>query len=251
MEYTILQLAKLSGVSTRTIRYYEEIGLLTPAGRKENGYRMYTQKEVDVLWQILFYRELGMKLSEVADLLQKRETARTKTLKVHLKELESERERIDRLIQTVQKTIWKEEGKITMTNQEKFEGLKKEMIQKNEETYGEEIRGKYGTDKVEESNAKLMNLTEEEYADMQNTGAKLQELLEEAVEKGISPDTETGKEAYELHRKWLSFTWSFYSKEAHVGLTEMYLADERFKSYYDTNVEGCAAYLKEVVAIYA
>lgn len=251
MEYTVLQLAKLAGVSTRTLRYYEEVKLLIPAGRKENKYRYYSQIEVDKLQQILFYKELGMELIDIQNILNSPDFNKQFALEEHLKQLLLKKTRIEQLIKNVQNTMKHEKGLYVMSNQEKFEGLKKEMVSKNEEKYGKEIREKYGADRIEKSNAKMMNLTQEEYEKMTNLGVSLNELLEEAVNKEAAPASELGKAAYEMHKEWLSFTWQMYSKEAHIGLSQMYLADKRFKEYYDSKVEGCALFLKEAIAIHA
>lgn len=251
MEYTIQKLAGLSGISTRTLRYYDQIGLLAPAGRLESGYRIYGEKEVDALQQILFYRELGLELSEIKEILESHDYDKTGALKGHLEKLKSRRKQIDMLIENVTLTILKEKGKITMTDTEKFKGFKEEMIRENEKKYGSEVREKYGDEAADASNAKLMNLTQEEYQAMENLGNEIKNLLNEAVKQGISPESETGRKAMELHKEWLSYTWKTYSRDAHIGVVQMYTADERFTQYYDEKVPGCAAFLKAAVENYA
>lgn len=251
MEYTIQKLADLSGVSTRTLRYYDQIGLLAPARRLESGYRVYGDKEVDALQQILFYRELGLELSEIKEILESPDYDRKGALKGHLEKLKFRKKQIDMLIENVTQTILKEEGKTTMADTEKFKGFKEEMIQNNEDRYGSEIREKYGDKAVDESNAKLMNLTQEEYEALEELGNEIKKLLNEAVVNGINPKSETGKKIMVMHKEWLSYTWKTYSKEAHIGLVQMYTADERFTKYYDESTPGCAAFLKEAVETYA
>ena len=232
MEYTILKLANLAGISTRTLRYYDEIGLLKPSRKEDSGYRVYGEGEVDRLQQILFYRELGLRLD---------------VLKGHLKELSERRVQLALLIENVEKTIQKEEGRLQMADQEKFMGLKRQIIAENEEKYGDEIRSKYGDTSVDESNKKMLGLTEEAYSDMTDTGERILQILEEAVRNQEKPEGEKGREAAELHKKWLTFTWPSYTKEAHCGVVQMYVADERFRAYYDRNMQGCAAFLKASV----
>lgn len=251
MEYTIQKLAHLSGVSTRTLRYYDQIGLLAPARRMESGYRIYGDKEVDALQQILFYRELGLELSAIKEMMESPEYDSKDVLRAHLEKLKSRRNQIDMLIENVTKTILREEGKITMTDAEKFKGFKEKMIQENENRYGSEIREKYGDWAVEESNKKMMNLTEEEYQAMEDLGNEIKRMLNEAVSGGISPKSDTGKKLMQMHKEWLSYTWKTYSKEAHIGLVKMYTADERFTKYYDESTPGCAEFLKEAVLNYA
>lgn len=247
MEYTIQKLAKLAGISTRTLRYYDEIGLLRPARVNASGYRIYGTKEVDALQQILFYKEMGLELGQIKEAVHKPDFDNLTTLREHLKRLEEKRHQIDLLIANVTKTIGKEEGRNQMSDKEKFEGFKKELIEKNEKKYGAEIRGKYGDDMVEESNARLMGLSEEQYNRMQKLGEEILTLLEEAVQSHEYVKDEIGEKVAMLHKEWLGFTWATYSPQAHRGLVQMYTEDERFKAYYDKNVEGCAEFLKQAV----
>ena len=251
MEYTIQKLARLAGVSTRTLRYYDQIGLLCPRRLADSGYRIYGGEEVDALQQILFYRELGLELSEIRTLLQAPSFDRLAALKSHLHSLQSRRERLDCLISTVAKTIRHAEGEIEMCDQEKFEGFKRELVEKNERKYGAEIRAKYGEKAVEQSNEKLMGLTREQYDRMQALGARLREGLEKAVREKADPAGETGRELARLHKEWLCFTWPRYQREAHLGVAEMYVQDGRFTGYYDREVVGCAAFLRDAVHAWA
>lgn len=251
MEYTVQKLARLAGVSTRTLRYYDQIGLLTPARVSSSGYRIYGAAEVDRLQQILFYRELGMGLAEIAHALHSPHYDRIAALHAHLAALEARQQQTALLIDTVQKTIEKEKGNRTMTDQEKFNGLKEKMIQENENKYGAEIREKYGMEAVEASNAKMMGLTEEEYGQMEALSQDIWNALEAAVQDNASPQSEAGREVVQMHKKWLGYTWGQYSAEAHKGLGEMYVADERFAAYYDRNIPGCAAFLRDAIAAWA
>lgn len=247
MEYTIQKLAHLAGISTRTLRYYDQIGLLSPARTNEAGYRIYGAKEVDVLQQILFYKEMGLELARIKEAIQDAEFDSLAALHSHLEKLIEKRRQIDLLIENVKKTIGKEEGKNKMSDQEKFEGFKKELVEKNEQKYGKEVREKYGDEVVDQSNAKMMGLTEEQYTHMQKLGEKINLLLEEAVKNHEYVEDEIGERVALLHKEWLGYTWQTYSTQAHRGLVQMYVLDERFKAYYDKNVEGCAEFLKQAV----
>ncbi len=247
MEYTIQGLSKLAGVSARTLRYYDEIDLLKPCRINSSGYRIYGSKEVNMLQQILFYKELGLELLQIKKILYQKDFNRLEALTGHLKALKEKQTRVDLLIKNVTKTILEEEGKRKMSDQEKFEGLKHKLIKENEKSYGKEIREKFGEDVVKESNAKLLSITQKEYGDMEALGKTIREALEKAVINHVLPDSEEGKKIASLHKKWLSYTWKQYSKEAHKNLVEMYVADERFTAYYDAKVKGCAAFLRDAV----
>lgn len=246
MDYTIIELAKISGITSRTLRYYDEIGLLRPHSHSAAGYRMYTEDEVDRLQHILFYRELDVPLDQIKILLDKKDFDSSEVLINHLESLENKRSQLDKVIDTLHKTIRsRKEGKVMSAN-EKFEGFKKQLIESNEEKYGKEARANYGDEAVNKSNDKMMGLSEEAYKDMQQTEEQMINKLKVAMLSG-DPTSADGIEAAKLHKKWLSFTWPSYSKDAHRGLVEMYTADERFTQYYDQHAEGMAEFLKKSV----
>ena len=249
MEYTIQKLASLAGVSTRTLRYYDEIGILKPARINSSGYRIYGQEEVNTLQQILFYRELGIGLDNIKDIVTAPSFDGAKALQEHREKLLEKREQLDLLIANVDKTIALNEGRITMSNKEKFEGFKKKMVEENEKKYGKEIREKYGKDKVEASNAKVMNMTEEQYQEVTALAEQIHITLAEALVTG-DPAGELAQKAADLHKQWLTYYWKDYSKEAHAGLAQMYVDDERFTAYYDKEQPGTAEFLREAIHIY-
>lgn len=250
MEYTVQKLARLAGISARTIRYYDEIGILKPARISSSGYRIYGAQQVDRLQQILFYRELGVDLDSIKNIIIVPSFDEAEALKDHREKLLEKRKQLDLLIRNVEKTIALKEGRIIMSDKEKFEGFKKNMIDENEKNYGEEIRQKYGSETVDKSNAKLMNMTQEEYNNAVNTEKEMMETLAKALEIG-DPACELAQKAAELHKKWLTFYWPKYSKEAHAGVTQMYVDDERFTAYYDEKIKpGTAEFLRDAVLIY-
>lgn len=232
MEYTIRKLAEMAGVSTRTLRYYDEIGLLKPCRVNSSGYRIYGEKEVDILQQILLYRSMDINLDEIKNIISNPSFDICQSLIEHRKSLISRRNQLDQLILTVEKTIEYKKGEINMSNKEKFEGFKKESLDKNEIKYGKEIRDKYGKETIEASNKKFMNMSEEDFNKMNKIEEEIFKGLLEVVENG-DLDSKAARDVYENHKRWLGFTWISYSKEAHIGLAEMYVADERFAKYYN------------------
>lgn len=145
MEYTVNGLARLAGVSVRTLHWYDEIGLLRPARVTEAGYRMYGPDEVDALQSILFYRALGVPLKQIGALMADASAGRLAALQSHRAALLCRRAQMDALLATLDKTILTEEGKCAMTDAEKFEGFKQKLVAENEAEYGAEARGKYET----------------------------------------------------------------------------------------------------------
>jgi len=247
MEYTVKALAELAGISTRTLRYYDQINLLSPLRTNDAGYRYYGSEQVDRLQQILFYRQLGFPLDEIASLLDDPGFDAQAALQSHLDALKQQRSRLDCLIHTVEKTILHNTGAINMTNQEKFEGFQKKRIQENEKMYGAELRAQYGDEKMDQFNAKMLSLSPEEYELWNTLGEEILAGLEHSVLTGTDPGSDAGKQLAELHRRWLSYSWPHYSPAAHKGLAQMYVADERFTAYYDRHVAGCAAFLRDAI----
>lgn len=251
MEYTVSSLAKLSGVSARTLRYYDQIGLLHPLRQSANGYRIYGQGEVDRLQQILFYRELGVSLEGIGAILDAPGYDREAALAGHLSALMKKRQRLELLIGNVEKTIRAMKGECSMNDTEKFEGFKQKLVEENEAAYGSEIRQKYGDAVVDASNAKLKGMCPEEYERVEALRKDCEALFKEALEEG-DPAGDKAQRACDLHRQWISAFWKAgtYSKEAHLGLGEMYVADPRFQAYYDELAPGLAEFLHAALAVY-
>lgn len=218
MEYSIRELSQLSGVTTRTLRWYDEIGLLKPAYVAESGYRYYREAEVDRLQDILYYREL-----------------------------ECRKLRLDQLIQSVKDTIYAEEKQEMMNDEQKFEAFKKRAVEKHEECYGQEAREKYGDREVDEVQETMKNLTREQYQEWTCLGEEILQRLEAAVTKKVSPQSDEGRDITALHRRWLRLTGNRYDKEKHKGIANLYIMDERFTAYYDRKVAGCAQFLRDAV----
>ncbi|MDD2481116.1 MAG: MerR family transcriptional regulator [Lutispora sp.] len=249
MEYTVQKLGSMAGISTRTLRYYDEIGILKPARINSSGYRIYGQSEVDRLQQILFYRELGIALESIKDIVTAPSFDSIIALKGHREKLLAKREQLNLLLANVDKTIALAEGRTKMSDKEKFEGFKQKMIDDNEKKYGKEIRKKYGDDMVNESNNKIKGMTEEQYREWQKLCEDVTHTLKVAYATG-NPAGELAQKAADLHRQWLNYSWGSYTKEAHAGLAQMYVDDERFTAYYDKEQPGTAVFLRDAILIY-
>jgi DNA-binding transcriptional MerR regulator len=249
MEYTVKKLAQLSKISSRALRFYDEIGLLRPARVNSSGYRLYGEREVNLLQQILLYRELGLSLEEIKQIVTQPDFDVLTALEVHREQLLERRIRLDTLIDNVEKTIRNAIGEASMTDSEKFEGFKQKLIEENEQKYGTEIRAKYGEEAVEGANRKLKGMTEEDYSRAGALEKQMIELLLKAFKTG-DPASEAAQRAADLHRQWISFYWAKYSKEAHAGVARIYVEDPRFTAYYDKYQPGLAKFLRDAVLIY-
>lgn len=249
MHYTIQQLASLAGISTRTLRYYDSIGLLAPAKTSDAGYRLYTAAEVNRLQQILFYRELELPLAEINKIVNSSDFSEEVALRNHLETLVQKQNRLSMLIENAKNTLQTLQGENTMTDAEKFEGFKEQSIQKNEEKYGAEIRAKYGDESIDLANAKKMNMSKEQYEQYVATEEELNTALRLAVASGDAA-SELAQKAAALHKEWLQFSLPNYSPEIHLEISQMYTADSRFSDYYEKIAPGSAEFLQQALAIY-
>ncbi|WP_226036833.1 MerR family transcriptional regulator [Aquibacillus saliphilus] len=249
MEYTVQKLGKLAGISTRTLRYYHQIGLLVPSRINSSGYRIYSQAEVDQLQQILFYKQLGVSLDAIKRIITDPSFNSTHALYDHREKLLTKREELDKMISTVNKTLDNREGRTTMTDKEKFEGLKQKMIDENEKEFGKEIRKTYGDAQVDKSNQKMKGMTQEQFERAEKLGEEVLVTLSEAFETK-DPSSDLARKTADLHRQWISLYWNSYTKEAHAGVAQLYVDDERFTAFYDKDQPGKAAFLRDAIHIY-
>lgn len=250
MEYTVKALARLTGVTARTLRWYDAVGLLPPLRTTGAGYRIYGPDEVERLRQILFYRALGLGLEEIKSILDRPSFDRQKALQSHLTALRERREELDGLIRAVEEALLETKGEMKMTDKEKFSALKGQIVRENEAKYGPETREKYGDKAVDASNRALLALNEGEMAAWQALDGELRLALEQAVRAGEDPAGEEGRRIAALHAKWLSYTLQPYDPTRHAGIARLYVLDERFTAYYDRAVPGCARFLCDAVAAY-
>lgn len=248
--YTPHELAKLSGCTVRTLHHYDELGLVR-AKRGSNNYRHYGPAEVDRLQQVLLYREAEVPLADIKRVLDDPTFDAREALVEHLRDLRSRRERIDGLIASVENTLASMEGGVPMSDTQKFEAFKKNLIEQNEQKYGAEVRERWGDDAADSSNAKMAGMTEEQWSNTQELQQQIGEALLAGMEEG-DPAGAHAQRAADLHRQWLCAFWKegTYSKQAHAGLVEMYVADDRFKAYYEAIAPGAAAFLRDAVKVY-
>jgi DNA-binding transcriptional MerR regulator len=228
--YTIKQLADMSGVSVRTLHYYDEIGLLNPKDYGENGYREYGDAEALRLQQILFFRELGFSLDKIKEIMEKPNFDLAGALLTHRALLEEKIERMYTLIETVDKTINKLKGDEEMSNDDLYKGFD----EKKQKEYEKEIEDKYGKSP---EGAKMIAQSKERVAKMGKEGMqKVQEELK-SIHEEIAANMDKGYDSPEVqaaiarHRAWLN---NFYdcNDQVHLGLGKMYMEHPDFRENY-------------------
>jgi len=249
VEYSVNALTKLSGVTARTLRYYDEIGLLEPARIAQSGYRMYGPCQVDKLQQILFYRELGFPLKDIKSLMDDPDFDELRAFEDHLHALEAKRNRLDTLIANVNKSISSLRGDSRMTDKEKFQGFGEKLVAENEALYGAEARERYGDGEVDAANKHISGMTRQQFEASEELRLQLESMLKQAFEQG-DPASELAQQACRLHKQWLCVFYPKYTKAYHKGLVEMYVMDDRFRANYDKLGEGCTEFLRDAVDIF-
>lgn len=229
--YSVNEVAKLSGVTKRTLRYYHKIGLLVPE-ILENGYRAYSDSDLNTLQIILFYKELEFPLGQIKTMLEKT-SSETEILENQYAMLKEKEARLAHVIELMEETL--EKGSYKMTNERKFEAFKERKIRENEAEFGAEVRAKYGNAAVDASNESFKNLSEDKYTEAERAESEMIALLDALCEVSAPLEDARASEVFELHKKWLTtFAGSGqYSAEYHRALADMYVADERFAFYYN------------------
>lgn len=232
--YSVKELADMSGVSVRTLHHYDALGLLCPV-RRPNGYRSYFKEDAGRLQQILLFRACGMELREIQDLLEAPDYDARAALSAQLDRLQDQKRELKRLIAATRKTIWSLEEGWDMDDRERFEGLKREAVDANEERFGAEARALHGDAAVDAANERLLTMDAREWSDMETLEAAIFDQLKAAMAQG-DPAGPAARELAAMHARWIEMHWAkgAYSAEAHLALGRAYLADARFTEYYDS-----------------
>ena len=249
--YTVKEVAKLSGVSVRTLHHYHDIGLLKPALIGENRYRYYGEDELLRLQQILFYRELGVPLQEIAAFLDQPEFDNVVALQRHRARLECEARRYRQLIRTIDRTIGRLEGDRAMKNADLFKGFSPEKQAEYEdwlvERHGGGIR-----EGIETSKRHLAGMSESERHDAMSELAELETDLADGLRQGVPPDSEALAPLLARHRAWVAHMWGRdCPSEAYAGLADTYLSHPDFRQRHEAIEKGFAEYLSAAMKAHA
>ncbi len=241
--YTVKQLAKLAGVSVRTLHYYDEIGLLKPSSVGGNGYRHYEEEALLKLQQILFYRELELSLDEIKTVVGRPDFDVMSALQSHREALQGRVKRLKRLLQTVDKTIDHLKGNETMSAKGLFEGFSEE----EQEKYALEAEQMYDPETVRASNRKWKATPPAQKERILAEGKAIYSDLAKAMPKGAaSPEVQA------VIARWHQNMQNFWSPndEQLLGLADLYNDDPRFKANYDKVDPKLAEFMREAVKVY-
>lgn len=246
---TVSQVAEISGVSVRTLHYYDEIGLLKPTDVGANGYRYYDRPDLLRLQQILFYRQLGLTLEKVRETLDAPDFDLGEALKAHRAHLVEEVGRQNRLIRTIDETLKDLNGEDHMSDEDTFKGFSPEK-QAEYEDYLTDRYGQQAQDKIDQSKARVGKMSKAEMAAIQAEGEQVNRELADAVNSGETQESELVQGLIARHHAWVSHFWT-PDAEAYAGLGQLYLDHPDFRSYYDKYDTRLVEFLAGAMKVYA
>ena len=241
--FTVKEIAGMAGVSPRTLHYYDEISLLEPTRNPDNGYRLYTRADVLRLQQILFLRELGLNLDEIHAVIDRPDFDLLRSLESHRKALLERQERLDGLIETVERTIAHLQGGIQMDVKEMFTGFSEEK----QKQYEEEIRQRYGDKEVNESIRRWGSYSETRKQQIMEEGGAIYTGLVE-----VMPYGPTSPQAQELIARWHQHLRYFYepTTEILLGLADAYNEQPDFAAFFERIHPDLAGFMREAIRHY-
>lgn len=242
MKLKINEIAKVTGVTVRTLHYYDEIGLLVPVEATNSGYRLYGQKELSTLQQILFFRELNFPLNQIKEIILNPNFDSKKAPESHKVLLIKKRKRMDKLVNLIEKIF---KGEINMSFKE-FDITEIESIRQQ---YISEVKEKWGkTPEFAESEAKTKMYSKSKWEEIGKDCNHIFEKFSENMQKSIEhPDVQS------LVKEWQDFISSNFYKctnETLKSLGEMYIKDVRFKNNIDKHKEGLSEFISNAIEFY-
>lgn len=246
MTYSIDEVSKLTGLSKRALRFYEEKGLVS-SRRNESNYRYYDSKDLDRIQSILFLTAFDIELSTIKEILDDPNVDILSLYEIHLGALYEKRAKLDLIISNLSLTIDAKRRQETMRDSDKFKGFKQDLIEKNDKTYKQEVVEKYGEEAYQKSRKAFSNMSEADFERFGSLEKKLFEALEKASTSTGEQMERSMKEVYLYHKEWITMAWGYYHEEAHLNVCQMYIDDERFKKHYDEIKPGFAQLLFDSV----
>jgi MerR family transcriptional regulator, thiopeptide resistance regulator len=229
MAYTVKKLAQLSGVSIRTLHWYDEVGLLKPAYYGTNGYRYYEEEQLLVLQQILFFRELGFELKQIKKVLGRGDFDKLVALSSHRTILQKKVERTRKLIKTIDKTIEHIKGIKKMKESDFYRGFSKEKQAAYEKEIIERF-GEQGKQAVEESRQNVKDWSKADWDASKKTFDQICTQLAALLEKGAKASSSEVQSVIGQHYKWLKHFWT-PNKESYAAHGQFILESELRKAY--------------------
>jgi DNA-binding transcriptional MerR regulator len=251
MSYTINKIAQMAGVTLRTLRYYDKIGLLVPSQRSEAGYRLYTDEDAGRLQQILLFRELDFPLENIRQIMVNPAYDRKKALVLQADTLKKRADRYMRLSELAKETLRNLEGGTKMDSKEMFKAFDYDKMMEEQKQYEGEVKERWGnTEAYRISKERTSKYSREDWEriNAENEGA-LQELVA-CFKEGVAYDDPRMMAVCGKLRGHIDKNFYPCSLEMYSNLGNMYVMDERFTAFYDKFAPGLAAYYNEAIQHY-
>lgn len=244
MSYSVGEVARFAGVTVRTLHHYDETGLLSPSGRTAAGYRRYDDADIVRLQQVLFYRELGFPLDEIATLLDDPQVDAMAHLRRQHRLLTGRLRRLEEMRAALELTMEARQMGIDLTPEEMLEVFGDD----DPRQYAEEVEQRWGdTDAYRESRRRTSGYGKEQWLSIKAEGEEIERGFAAALADGVPPDAEEAMDAAEAHRQHISRWFYDCSCEMHRGLGDMYVEDPRFTVHYDDRAPGLAQYVRDAI----
>lgn len=245
MSYLVGQIARLSGVTVRTLHHYDEIGLLSPADRSGSGYRRYSEQDLRRLQRIMFYRELGFALDDITDLVNDPDAEPAEHLRRQHQLLTARLERTKRLVEAVEKAMEAEKMGISLTPEERLEVFG----DYDPDQHADEARERWGdTEAYRQSAHRAASYTKRDWLTIKAEAERITQAFATAHGAGEAPDSQVAMDAAEQHRQHICRWFYDCPPQAHRGLGEMYVADERLAANYEPIAAGLSVYIRGAIA---
>lgn len=248
MAYTVKKLAQISGVSTRTLRFYDEIGLLKPAFYGDNQYRYYEEEQLLMLQQILFFRELEFPLGDIQRILSSNDFDKIESLKTHRSILQSGLEKTETLIKTIDKTISHIRGKLIMRDAEMYDGFDLQKQQEHEKYMLDS--GIISQQQIDDSWNKVSHWKKPQWEQFKNEGEQLNQDLVQALKQGFEPESDETQQLIHRHYNWVNHFWT-PTQETYIALSKMYLDHPDYRLFYNKYHPELVEYLVRAMNIFA
>jgi len=244
MSYSVGQVAGFAGVTVRTLHHYDEIGLLRPSARSTAGHRRYDDADLDRLQSILFYRELGFPLDEVAVLLDDPDADPQAHLRRQHSLLTDRIEQLQKMAAAVEHAMEARKMGINLTPEEKFEVFG----DFDPDQYADEVEERWGdTEAYRESQRRAASYTKEDWQRIQAEADALNDRFVALMESGAAPESEAAMDLAEEHRQGISRNHYDCPHQLHACIAENYVTDHRFTENIDKAKPGLAAYLRDAI----
>jgi len=244
MSYAVSQVAKLAGVTVRTLHHYDEIGLLSPGERTAAGYRRYTECDLERLQQILYYRELGFALDEIATILDDPDADPSAHFRRQHGLLQGRIRKLQEMITAIEFAMEADKVGISLTPEERFEVFG----DFDPDRYAEEAEQRWGgTDAYAESVRRTNRYTKADWQRFQAESAQWGQRFAAAMDSGVPAEAPAAMDLAEEHRQQISRWFYDCTYEIHTGLADMYVGDPRFEAYYENLKPGMARYLHDAI----